>query len=159
MHRVVANSTPIIALCYIGKLHLLKDLYEEIMIPTAVYRELCAKQDSGVISELDRDWICICKIKNEMAKTFFKSQLHDGEVEVMILGKEENATLLILDDKNAKKHAKYLGFSVTGTLGVLLRAKREGYVDTVKPLIEELVSKGIYLDDGIIALCLNEAGE
>ena len=49
----------------------------------------------------------------------------DGEVEVMILGKEEHATLLIMDDKNAKNHAKYLGLNVTGTLGVLLKAKRE----------------------------------
>ena len=161
MHKVIVNSTPIISLCHIGKLSLLKKLYDEILIPEAVYREICAKQDSIAKSELNKslDWIRICKIQNEQAKFFFKSQLHDGEVEVMILGKEEDATLLIIDDKNAKNHAKYLNFNVTGTLGVLLKAKREGHIDVIKPLLAQMVSKGIFLDAKIQAYCLDEAGE
>jgi len=161
MHKVVVNSAPIIALCHLGKLSLLQKLYDEIMIPEAVLREINSKCDSAAKSELDKShsWIRVCKIKNQMAKKIFKSQLHDGEVEVMILGKEENATLLIIDDKNAKKHAKYLGFSVTGTLGVLLRAKEEGYVSYIKPLIENLISCNIYIDAKIIAYCLKIAGE
>jgi len=161
MHKVIVNSTPLIALCHIGKLSLLRELYGEVMIPEAVYREINAKHDSVVQAELENSlcWIRVCKIKNEMTKTFFKSQLHEGEVEVMILGKEENATLLIIDDKNAKKHAKYLDFNVTGTLGVLLKAKEEGYIPAVKPLIESMVSNNIYIDAKIISFCLNKAGE
>jgi len=161
MHKVIVNSTPIISLCHIGRLSLLKDLYCEVLIPEAVFLEINAKCDSVAKIELDKslDWIRVCKIKNEMAKLFFKSQLHDGEVEVMILGKEEEATLLIIDDKNAKKHAKYLKFNVTGTLGVLLKAKKGGYVDMIKPLLDKMVSKGIFVDDKIRAFCLKEAGE
>jgi len=146
MHKVIVNSTPIIALCYIGKLSLLKGLYGEILIPEAVFHEINSKQDSIAKAELNKslDWIRVCKIKNEMTKLFFKSQLHDGEVEVMILGKEESADLLIIDDKNAKKHAKYLGFNVTGTLGVLLKAKREGRIDAIKPLIHKMIAENIY---------------
>lgn len=44
------------------------------------------------------------KIENQMAKSMFKTQLHDGEVEVMILAKEKNADIVIIDDANAKKH-------------------------------------------------------
>jgi len=161
MHKVIVNSTPIISLCHIGKLDLLKKLYGQVLIPEAVYREINEKQDSVAKIALDKslNWIRVCKIQNEMAKFFFKSKLHDGEVEVMILGKEENASLLIIDDKNAKNHAKYLKFNVTGTLGVLLKAKREGYIDAIAPLLDKLLLKGIYLDDKIRALCLKEAKE
>jgi len=161
MRKVIANSTPIISLCLIGKLSLLKDIYGSIVIPEAVFKEISAKPDSVAKNELDKslDWIQVCKIKNEMAKMFYKSQLHDGEAEVMILGKEIDAGLLIIDDKNAKKHAKYLGFNVTGTLGILIRAKRSGYIQNIKPLIDKLIINNIYIDSKIIEFCLKEAGE
>jgi len=122
---------------------------------------ISVKSESIAKTELDKslDWIQILQIKNNMAKVFYKSQLHDGEVEVMILGKELNAELLIIDDKNAKKHAKYLGFVVTGTLGVLIKAKKEGYVQSIKPLIKKLISENIYIDSRIIEYCLKEVGE
>jgi hypothetical protein len=50
--------------------------------------------------------------------------LHDREVEVMLLGKELGADLLIIDDYVAREYAKYLDFKITGSLGVILRAKR-----------------------------------
>lgn len=46
------------------------------------------------------------EIENQLAKQIYKSQLHAGEVEVMILAKEVNADLVIIDDANAKKHAR-----------------------------------------------------
>ncbi len=161
MPNIIVNSTPIISLCIIGKLHLLKDLYGFVIIPEAVFNEISAKADSVARKELHKslDWIQIKKIENEMAKMLYRSQLHDGEVEVMILGKEINAELLIIDDKNAKKHAKYLGFNITGTLGVLIRAKRAGLIENIKPLITELVARNIYIDTKIIEYCLKEAGE
>lgn len=161
MHNIVVNTTPLISLCHIGELNLLRDLYGTIIIPKAVKDEIYAKIDSITKSQLEiaQDWIKVIEIKNKMAKTFYKSQLHDGEVEVMILGKELNAKLLIIDDKNAKKHAKYLGFNVTGTLGVLLKAKKEGHILHIKPILEELRTKGIFLDNKTIAMCLREAGE
>jgi len=161
MHKVIVNSTPIIALCHIGKLSLLRDLYGGIYIPEAVYREICCKANSVAKFELDKslDWIRVCRIQNDMTRFFFKSQLHDGEVEVMILGKEQGAALLVIDDKNAKRHAKHLGFNVTGTLGILLKAKQEGYIYAIKPLIDKMVANGIYINSKIIAFCLNEANE
>ena len=161
MPSVIVNSTPLISLCIIDKLYLLEKLYGNVMIPEAVFKEINAKPDSIAKRKLDKslDWIQVCRIKNEMAKTFYKAQLHDGEVEVMILAKEVDAELLIIDDKNAKKHAKYLGFNVTGTLGVLIKAKRIGYIQSIKPLIEQLLSENIYINSNIIEYCLKEAGE
>lgn len=78
------------------------------------------------------------EIKDHSEKKMYKAKLHDGEVEVMILAQEQKADLVILDDNAAKKTAKYLGLPVTGTLGVLIKAKRMGIIESVKPLITEL---------------------
>jgi predicted nucleic acid-binding protein len=155
------NTSPIIALSSIGYLYLLKDLYGDIIIPTAVYEEIGAKADSKAKYEVEASlgWISIVPIKNTIAKALYKSQLHDGEVEVMILGKELDADLIIIDDKNAKKHAKYLGFKMTGTLGVLIAAKEAGLISNLKPLLDELIINNIYLDHRIVEYCLKRAGE
>ena len=89
----------------------------------------------------------------------YKTQLHDGEVEVMILSKEIEADVVIIDDANAKKHAKYLQLPVTGTLEVLIKAKKEGYIGELKPILYQMVEKGIYVSQELIELCLNQVGE
>lgn len=68
---------------------------------SADYERYCSRIDWQVDASLD--WIYVEKIKIEMAKSMFKTQLHDGEVEVMILAKEKNADTVIIDDANAKK--------------------------------------------------------
>jgi predicted nucleic acid-binding protein len=94
-----------------------------------------------------------------MAKSMYKTQLHEGEVEVMILAQEVNADLVIIDDANAKKHAKYLKLPVTGTLGVLIKAKQSGYVDKIKPMLQMMIENGIYISQDLIKLCLKQVGE
>ena len=161
MRKVVVNTTPLIALSHVGHLDILKKLYGEIIIPEAVYNELSVKAESickkAVESSLD--WIRVVKIQNQMAKTMYKTQLHDGEVEVMILAKEVVADVVIIDDANAKKHAKYLGLPVTGTVGVLIKAKQEGYINELRSILQRMVESGIYLSQSLIELCLKQAGE
>lgn len=161
MRKVIVNSTPLIALSHVNKLDILQKLYGEIMIPNAVYCEISAKPDSVCKRQVEEalNWIRIEKIQNEMAKTMYKTQLHDGEVEVMILAKERNADLVIIDDANAKKHAKYLQLPVTGTLGVLIKAKKEGYISKLRPILEEMVNKNIYLSENVINMCLRQVNE
>lgn len=161
MRKVVVNTTPLIALSHVGQLSLLKKLYGEISIPEAVYGEVSVKTESVCKKAVDSslDWIRVEKIKNQMAKDMYKTQLHDGEVEVMILSKEIMADVVIIDDANAKKYAKYLKLPVTGTLGVLIRAKQEGYIDKLEPVLRQMVEKGIYLSQELIEFCLKQAEE
>lgn len=161
MHKVVVNTTPLIALSHVGQINLLKELYGEIIIPEAVYKELSVKTESVCKKAVDNslDWIRVEKIKNLMAREMYKTQLHDGEVEVMILSKEIKADVVIIDDANAKKYAKYLKLPVTGTLGVLIRAKREGYIDRLEPILRQMTERGIYISQSLIELCLKQTGE
>lgn len=80
----------------------------------------------------------------------YEAKLHDGEVEVMILAQEEpKADLVILDDNSAKKTAKFLELSVTGTLGVLVKAKQLNYIEKVKPLMDALIANGFFITQNI----------
>lgn len=161
MRKVIVNSTPLIALAGIGCLDVLQKLYGKITIPRAVYTEINAQPDSECAQQLklNADWILIDDISNVEAKSYYKTQLHDGEVEVMILAKESSADLVIIDDNNAKKHAQYLGLSVTGTLGLLMKAKSVGYISELKPLLQKLVDNRIYISQALIDKCLRIVGE
>lgn len=161
MRKVIVNSTPLIALCHVNQLNILKELYGEVIIPRAVYDEISVKKDSVCKKIVDEslEWIHVQKIQNVMAKAMFKSQLHDGEVEVMILAKEQNADVVIIDDQNAKKYAKYLELPVTGTLGILIKAKQVGYISELKSLLDVMVQNGIYIKNSLIEHCLELVGE
>jgi len=161
MRKVIVNTTPLIALSHVGQLAVLKKLYGEIIIPEAVYKELSAKTESVCkrMVDMSLDWIRVEKIQNQMAKSMYKTQLHEGEVEVMILSIEIGADVLIIDDANAKKHAKYLGLPVTGTLGILIKAKQEGHIETLRPILEQMIERGIYISNNLVELCLKQVGE
>lgn len=77
----------------------------------------------------------------------------------MILAEEINADLCIIDDLLARKYAKYLGYTITGTIGILLKAKEEGYINKVKPLLDDLLNGGIYIDDKLYDRILKIANE
>lgn len=161
MRKVIVNATPLIALCHVKQLSLLRMLYGEIVIPQAVYDEISVKEDSVCKREIERslDWIKICEVAKDARKSLFKAQLHAGEVEVMMLALEQNADVVVIDDKSAKKFAKQLGLPVTGTLGVLMKAKQCGYIDKLKPILEALLEKNIYISQEVITLCLKQVGE
>ena len=161
MLRVIVNSTPLIALCNIGRLDLLQKVYGRIVIPQAVFDEVTEKDDSACRQIKQRpDWIEVKQISDNSQKQMYRAKLHDGEVEVMILAQEPpTADLLIIDDNAAKKTAKFLGLHVTGTLGVLLKAKRMGLVEGIAPLIEDLCKNGFYVDETVKTMALKQASE
>ena len=161
MRRVIVNSTPLIVLCNTGQLDILKKLYGEISIPEAVFNEITEKEDSACqLVKASLDWIHVEKITDKTEKKMYKAKLHDGEVEVMILAQENpKADLVIIDDNAAKKTAKYLGLSVTGTLGVLLKAKKHGIIAKLGPVLEEIKRNGFYIGEELEKLILEQAGE
>lgn len=80
-------------------------------------------------------------------------------VELAVAQEPPTTDLLIIDDNAAKKTAKFLGLHVTGTLGVLLKAKRMGLVEGIAPLIEDLCKNGFYVDETVKAMALKQASE
>ncbi len=128
MHKVVVNSTPLIVLCKIGQLDILKKLYHEILIPTAVYREVTAVEDSACMQiKAAGEWIHVEQIQEDTDKKMYKAKLHDGEVEVMLLAQEKYADLVIIDDNAAKKNGKISWAYSYWHIGNSYKSKAEGY--------------------------------
>ncbi len=69
------------------------------------------------------------------------------------------ADLVIIDDNAAKKTAKYLGLNVTGTIGVLLRAKKEKIIDSFTGSISKIEDNGFYIDEKLREYAVKQAGE
>ena len=152
MRKVIVNSTPLISLCKVGLLDLLKKQYGEITIPEAVFHEVCKKNDTVREQISSADWIHIERITETKSKKMYKAKLHDGEVEVMILAQEQQGEhLVIIDDGPARKTAEYLGLNLTGTIGVLIKAKMNGHIDAVMPVIKEMERHGIYMSNDLKA--------
>ena len=157
MRRVIANTTPLIALANIDRLELLHELYGTIIVPQAVVDEIISEPAKQRVRSAT--WIKVEAIQDPSQKDIFRARLHAGEVEVMILAREQNADLVIMDDNAAKKTAKFLGLNVTGTLGILLKAKKEGYLEMVEPIMNELIRDGLFISDTVKGYVLKEAGE
>ncbi len=87
------------------------------------------------------------------------AELGRGETETIALALRLGAARVILDERRATRHARSLGLPVIGTLGVLLLAKTEGHIPSVRPAIDDLMESGFYLSQWVIADALATAGE
>lgn len=156
---VVVDTTPIISLALLQHLHLLKILYTEVLIPLAVQAEVIAGGSRTGAAELRRaTYIRSVPLQDPQRATLL-SDLDRGEAEVIALGIERHANLLIIDEQLGRRHAQRLGLPITGTLGVLLKAKQLGYVPEIKPLILQLRQNGIRLGDALTKHMLELADE
>ena len=158
MDKVIVNSTPVIGLANIGKLDVLRQMYGTITIPQAVFDEIKSPSVQRQVNA-NRDWIRVEQINDISQKQMYRAKLHAGEVEVMILAQEKKADLVILDDNAAKKTAKFLGLRVIGTLGILVLAKKRGYIKEVSPVLDALKRDGFFVSDDLCDLVLKQADE
>jgi predicted nucleic acid-binding protein len=157
---VVVNTTPIISLSVVGRLELLRDLYARPVIPPAVRAEALIKgaNVAGVTELTQATWIETIALQDPRRADLI-SDLDRGEAEVLALAQELNAALVILDERMGRRHARRLGFRLTGTLGVLLRAKRQQFVPAVGPLIQDMQKAGIRFSGPLVDQVLRVAEE
>jgi hypothetical protein len=159
--KVICDSTVIIGLAKIGKLELLKQIYGEIYIPDAVFIEVAVegRERNGAKELSESEWIKKKSVKDKRIVEILFAELGRGESEVLVLGKELNADLLIIDDERARTAAISGDFRVIGLIGVLLLAKRLKLIPLIKPFLEELRNKNFRISDRLIEKALNLAGE
>ncbi|MCZ7381957.1 MAG: DUF3368 domain-containing protein [Candidatus Methanoperedens sp.] len=158
---MVCNSSPLIHLARIGELELLRDIFGEVLVPKAVYREC-------VIEGGDRDdarkiktasWIRITGIKNIELKKALNTSLDEGESEAIVLALEEKADLILLDDYDAREFARIYGLKITGIIGILLKAKYTGRISSLSEILENLKETGFWLNEDLRSQILRDAGE
>jgi predicted nucleic acid-binding protein len=153
MAAVVADTSPLIALHQLGQISLLQRIFGEIYVPPAVAREL-----SPGMPELPA-WIVVRPLAQPIASEILRASLGPGESEALSLVLEVKAELVIVDERPARRLALNLGLPVAGTAGILLRAKRLGFIPEVRPLLDEIIRRGFRLSPAIRERVLADAGE
>lgn len=144
--RVVSNSTPLIALSRIRRLHLLRELFNEVTIPAAVYEEVVSagKGRAGGLEVENARWIIQHQVKNKDLVAFLRISLDAGEAQTIALAKELSADLVLLDDNDGRNIAASVGINFTGTIGILLRYY-QGHSADFKEALDELLAQGFRL--------------
>jgi len=104
-------------------------------------------------------WLRVEPLKTPLPERVLRPSLGDGEREALALALEIQADRILLDDRIARRAADELGLVVTGTVGVLLAAKRHGSIHRVRPLVDLLVQKWFFVGPELYAEILRLAGE
>lgn len=136
---VVSDSSPLIALSSVDRLDLLHLLFDTVIIPVSVRDEVMGTA-AKIMVELP-SFICVEPVAAELPVRFLKLNLHVGESEAIALALERGIQGIILDDKQAREIAAELGLKVIGTLGLLILAKRKGFLTEVRPIMVQIIER------------------
>jgi hypothetical protein len=162
--RAVSNTSPLSNLAAIGRLPLLKSQFSEIWIPSFVREELSAHPDATALAAiqeaLGEGWIKCASPAASRLLGVLSLHLHRGEAEAIALAADLDADVVIIDEQEGRELAAQAGLYVTGVLGILLRAKRDGHVPALKPEIESPRKKArFFIASFLEAKVLATAGE
>ncbi|MFQ3618759.1 MAG: DUF3368 domain-containing protein [Cyanobacteriota bacterium] len=159
---VVSNTSPIFYLSTIGHLDLLRQLYDEIVIPTTVFNEITNVSNTDASARVvpTLSWIKTQSATDQELVNTLRAELDPGEAEAIALAVELNADRLLMDERLGRAAAMRAGLQVTGVLGILIAAKRNHLIQEVKPLLDALIGQvGFWIDARLYAEVLQAVGE
>jgi uncharacterized protein len=105
------------------------------------------------------DWLHVYSVTNRNMVRLLMSELDKGESEAIVPALEKGAGLILSDDAEARAKARIYHLNITGIIGILLRAKHEGKIQSFRETMKELISSGFWIDERSKKRFLNEAGE
>jgi predicted nucleic acid-binding protein len=155
---VFSNTTPIIALSSIQCLHLLPQLFGEIHLVNEVIDECAVGGPISVPSLMDISWIKTVH-STPIQHTSVLLELDKGEKHTLDMACKYKADWIIIDEKIGRNMAEYLGLRVTGTLGVLLKAKQQALIPSFLDSVKAMQTQGIYYQAGLIDKLAPTVGE
>lgn len=164
MPAVVVDSSVLITLAAGEQFHLLREFYSTIHIPPEVWKETTTAPKTFGVQEVQRakseGWLIVQSPQDLAKVASLPFNLQPGETEALALALELTGALLLVDDAQGRKAAAALGIAYTGTLGVLLRAKAEGKIPALKPVLGLLANRTTFwLSPAVEAAALKQAGE
>ena len=133
---------------------MLESLYREVLIPPAVDQEAF-----GTPGRARPSWIRVESPTSSGIETVGEESLGTGEWEAISLALERHADLLVVDDRRGRAVARRLGIPIAETVAIFLRAKEAALIPAVKPLLDELLSKGLRLSQTLYKAALEQADE
>ena len=147
MPSVIVDTSCLIVLDNIGLLDILNNIYGEIIITPEVFMEFGKPLPS---------WIKSSEFNNKESFRVISAIVDEAEASVIQLCIESEDSLLILDDLKARKLASSMNLKVTGTIAVLLKAKKIGLIDDMAKVINDLSNSGFRISKDFEDLLLAE---
>ena len=150
MPDMLSNTSCLIALDNIGKLDILHRLYSTVHISEEVAVEF------GVHVP---NWIQVHSVQDITKLNILHNLVDLGEASTIALACQFDDVTLILDDRKARKLADNLNLRFTGLLGVLIKAKQTGIIDSVEDMLALLKTAGFRFSLAMELQALRLAGE
>jgi predicted nucleic acid-binding protein len=147
---IISDTSCLILLEKIGALHFLHYLFGQVIITKEIAEEFSLELP---------DWFKIEQPKNKIYQKILEASLDKGEASAIAFAIEQNDCLLIIDDLKGRKYAEQLGITITGTLGIIVLAKQNGLIISVKPLLEKIKTTNFRLNFELEQDILQKVGE
>ncbi len=144
---VIADTSCLIVLDKINRLALLQEFYSEIYISPEIENEY---------GKNIPDWIKTIEVNDKQRQKILELELDKGEASAIALGLENENSLLLIDEKKGRKIALGLGLKITGTLGLLIKAKEDNLIDSLRIEIEKMKQEGFRMSEKLIEKILNK---
>ncbi len=150
---VIADAGPLIALAATGRLDLLQGLFGQIRVAQSVARECLAKpgvDQAGIAAAIGAGWLRV--VSAPLASDdLLPTSLGAGECDCIRLALERReSSLVIVDDRLARRHALRLGINIAGTVRLLDLAERRGLLDSAEVLIERMRRQGYRIGPNLL---------
>ncbi len=159
--KIVINTSPLIALiAALDDLKILQFLYTEVFVPFEVCQEIIVGGSTGfAVTEFQLDsWIS--KQSSPLTiNPLLLNSLDLGEASVIQLALNKSLQTVCIDESVGRRIARLSGLSVTGSIGILLKALKQGYSLSIQECINKMLNHNIRLSKTIINFALKQAGE
>ncbi|MFN7119829.1 MAG: DUF3368 domain-containing protein [Saprospiraceae bacterium] len=158
---IISDTTPLSNLLQIGRLDLLHSLYQEVIVPDAVFEELQALSTFQISIQpiQDADWLTIRTPQDIKLVNKLLAELDLGEAQAIALALETNADYLLIDEKDGRLVAEDYHIPIVGTLGILLSAKQAKLINSIKSEMNALRQIGFWVSDRLYDKMLTISGE
>ncbi|MEK6793934.1 MAG: DUF3368 domain-containing protein [Spirochaetota bacterium] len=156
-NEIVLNASPIILFSKTGYFHVLRKLFDKMYIPRVVVQEIAVDASNETATVLKEDGIVVhCNTQNN--DKVISWDLGIGETGVISFALANPAVRPVLGDAEAKACCLSLGIKPLGTGSVLILAKRAGLLPSVKTVLLEMRSKGMWISDAVVDSISSKAG-
>lgn len=147
---VVSNTSPLLNLALIERLHLIESQFGEVVVPTAVWDELTAGSEGidRIEAMRDRGGIRVISPRRTDLQTELDRELDRGEAAALAYAIDVDADRILLDEREGRAAARRHDVPVTGVVGILLRASAVGDVD-LETELDALREAGFWIADDL----------
>ena len=160
--KVVSDSSVLISLSSINRLYLLEDKFGKIYIPWAVWREVVetGKGELGSEEVKNANWIETVNVAGNNLIIALNEIIDLGESEAIALALQIGASVILIDEKDARLIAIKYKLSPLGTVGILIWAKENGKIDNLKDDLDRLIFDGDFrISQEIYRYAIEKVGE